>query len=57
MRKACCCYKIPHSGVSWVNAHEESGINVVPGDAYALAKAIEAIARMVPHMTDTQKEP
>lgn len=35
--------KIPHSGVSWVNAHEESGINVVPGDAYALAKAIEAI--------------
>lgn len=36
--------KIPHSGVSWVNAHEESGINVVPGDAYALAKAIEAIA-------------
>lgn len=27
--------KIPHSGVSWVNAHEESGINVVPGDAYA----------------------
>lgn len=36
--------KIPHSGVSWVNAHEESGINVVPGDAYALAKAIETIA-------------
>ena len=36
--------KIPHSGVSWVNAHEESGINVVPGVAYALAKAIEAIA-------------
>lgn len=36
--------KIPHSGVSWVNAHEESGINVVPGDAYALAKAIEGIA-------------
>lgn len=36
--------KIPHSGVSWVNAHEESGINVAPGDAYALAKAIEAIA-------------
>lgn len=36
--------KIPHSGVSWVNAHEESGINVVPGDAYALAKAIESIA-------------
>lgn len=36
--------KIPHSGVSWVNAHEESGISVVPGDAYALAKAIEAIA-------------
>lgn len=36
--------KIPHSGVSWVNAHEESGINVMPGDAYALAKAIESIA-------------
>lgn len=36
--------KIPQSGVSWVNAHEESGINVMPGDAYALAKAIESIA-------------
>lgn len=33
--------KIPQSGVAWVNAHEVSGLNVEPGDAEALAKAIE----------------
>ena len=31
--------KIPGSGVSWVNAHKESGINVDPKDSEALAKA------------------
>lgn len=34
---------IPHSGVSWVNAHGESGLNVPPADARALAEAIRAI--------------
>lgn len=34
---------IPHSGVSWVNAHEQSGINVSPGSAYELSKAIETV--------------
>lgn len=31
--------KIPESGVSWVNAHGESGINVEPEDSKALAEA------------------
>lgn len=35
--------KIPGSGVSWVNAHKESGINVEPGDSEALAKAFKRI--------------
>lgn len=34
---------IPHSGVSWVNAHEISGLNVPPCDAKALAKAFTTI--------------
>ena len=32
--------RIPDSGVSWVNAHGVSGLNVPPCDARALAKAI-----------------
>lgn len=35
--------RIPGSGVSWVNKHEYSGLNVEPGDAKATAKAIEQI--------------
>jgi rhamnosyl/mannosyltransferase len=35
--------KIPGSGVSWVNAHKESGINVEPKDSEALAKAFKSI--------------
>ena len=34
---------IPGSGVPWVNAHGISGMNVPPGDARELAKAIKAI--------------
>lgn len=34
---------IPHSGVSWVNAHGESGLNVPPADARALADAIRTL--------------
>lgn len=32
--------RIPQSGVSWVNSHGESGLNVEPCDARALAQAI-----------------
>lgn len=35
--------KIPGSGVSWVNAHKESGINVEPKDSEALAGAFKRI--------------
>lgn len=35
--------RIPRSGVSWVNAHGESGLNVTPGNPQELAKAIETI--------------
>ena len=35
--------KIPGSGVSWVNAHKESGINVEPKDSEALATAFKKI--------------
>ena len=35
--------KIPESGVSWVNAHGESGLNVEPKDSKALAEAIISI--------------
>jgi rhamnosyl/mannosyltransferase len=35
--------RIPGSGVSWVNAHKESGINVEPKDSEALAKAFKSI--------------
>lgn len=35
--------RIPGSGVSWVNAHKESGINVEPKDSEALAKAFRHI--------------
>ena len=34
--------KIPGSGVSWVNAHKESGLNVEPKDSEALADAFIA---------------
>ena len=34
---------IPQSGVSWVNAHGVSGLNVEPGNARELARAIEAL--------------
>ena len=36
--------RIPESGVSWVNAHGVSGLNVVPRDACELARAIRKIA-------------
>lgn len=32
--------RIPHSGVSWVNAHGESGVNAEPRDAQDLARCI-----------------
>lgn len=35
--------KIPHSGVSWVNAHGCSGLNVTPGNSLEMAEAIKAI--------------
>lgn len=35
--------RIPHSGVAWVNAHGESGLNVEPGNAKALAEAIHSL--------------
>lgn len=35
---------IPGSGVSWVNAHGQSGLNVAPGSGRELAEAIMAIA-------------
>lgn len=35
--------KIPHSGVSWVNADGVSGLNVEPENAEALADAIKAV--------------
>ena len=35
--------KIPQSGVAWVNADGESGINVMPEDAKGLAEAIMKI--------------
>lgn len=34
---------IPHSGVSWVNAHNVSGLNVTPKNAKELAEAIMKI--------------
>ena len=34
---------IPQSGVSWVNRHGASGLNVPPGNAPELAKAIETV--------------
>lgn len=34
---------IPESGVSWVNAHGVSGLNVAPGDPEGLAQAIKTI--------------
>ena len=36
---------IPQSGVSWVNAHGISGLNVEPGNAEELARAIETITK------------
>ena len=36
---------IPQSGVSWVNAHGVSGINVVPGNSEELAHAIEEVTK------------
>lgn len=35
--------KIPGSGVSWVNQHLETGLNVEPADAEAIAGAIQQI--------------
>lgn len=35
---------IPGSGVSWVNTHGQSGLNVAPGNGRELAEAIMAIA-------------
>ncbi len=36
--------KIPGSGVDWVNQHMETGLNVLPADGKAIAKAIQQIA-------------
>lgn len=36
--------RIPQSGVSWVNKHGVSGLNVMPGNAGELACAIQDIA-------------
>lgn len=36
---------IPQSGVSWVNAHGISGLNVTPGNAEELARAIEEVTK------------
>ncbi len=44
-RKPVVATTIPQSGVAWVNAHGVSGLNVAPGDAAALAQAIEAITK------------
>ena len=35
--------RIPQSGVSWVNAHGESGLNVAPENARELAEAIQIL--------------
>ena len=35
--------RIPHSGVAWVNAHGESGLNAATCDAHDLASCITAI--------------
>jgi len=35
--------RIPHSGVSWVNAHDESGLNAAPRDAQGLATCIKEV--------------
>lgn len=37
--------RIPESGVSWVNGHGESGLNVPPQDSKALADAVREIAK------------
>lgn len=37
--------RIPHSGVAWVNAEQESGINVPPENAKELAEAIHSILK------------
>jgi glycosyltransferase involved in cell wall biosynthesis len=34
---------IPGSGVPWVNLHQESGLNVTPGNAEELAKALDTL--------------
>lgn len=34
---------IPGSGVSWVNVHEQTGLNVEPGDPSALAAALRRV--------------
>lgn len=36
---------IPGSGVSWVNCHEESGLNAEPRDAEGLARCIQSIVQ------------